>query len=990
MKKTFFEKMLDSEHLQEHDFRPLWKYHLEENDYKTLITEVREYFEINSKYNYYRECALLVATWWKIKYTGGIPSAERILMDIGLTNVQQFIKQFKEDYHKGMRLLNIPPIRINNNQYFRSLLVQGGLPIKRLRQCGLNTYTDYVIKIYEIYIKYGKEQSRYRISIYRDLLPQTFRNECIEELTLEICEALENNNTAYLPFELEEKEAKDFWNTIKGRKEDIRQTEEKFYISLKWLLPENSEKFVLNATIPKKISKEWWEKYFPDTSVPRIFEIFIDGKNISTYKKMGDGNLCRYDYNSKLEHYKNINSFGICDGKQVNLQNFTSYPQSLEEPFLLSEAITETEKAKLFVPDNWHIDSNENSKKIEYGKVYDFIGQAIVKNSEGDSFNFDSHQPLDPDLFLKSPRLENVLESNVPIIKGEAEFIFAEGKIKNKTKEPENTKLGFIRWKIDSYLVPVFQVGRNTKLEIRAENEKCGSIIFKDFVNAEISCDKPHKLDIINNESHFKFTYSDDLQLYNIPFKISYPNAPSKKKADLKVLAPFKGAYFRDANGNRIKTNTEICPIKLEGYSLICIGEQAKVKISPNSQNDPEFKYCKIVDIEKGEHPLDEFKRWIEESLALFGNKEHSVIFSVKQEHRTVAEICFKRFNLKAKSNDINNRTVEINVCGALNELSAFCLTSKIDNGEKIKCIDLQKQEDGIFCFPDEVVGRWIVYNKEQSALVSFMPCLRIFSSDKQQDLDPLEKAISLEDEKKRIEEIQEILKNDTNILSEYWKTIATYAKFLKEERVSLDTITYFKAILQNQQLAARFFFVFIHYFGQKDTWFADIYSIVKDQNFDWRFISINAWEKELHLALITINKANFSEVIKKILMEALEKKFEEIKEKYYKIHQNSTYNKKAFGILCQKLIEEQWPTWNPKIPQYQKYLQKRKPEHFQEYQYGMFCAPFLAALLASGKDNDDWSNKPENYFRFLRCCYTTDEIWFEEAFEFFYNELRK
>jgi hypothetical protein len=399
-----------------------------------------------------------------------------------------------------------------------------------------------------------------------------------------------------------------------------------------------------------------------------------------------------------------------------------------------------------------------------------------------------------------------------------------------------------------------------------------------------------------------------------------------------------------------------------------------------------EFRYCKIIEIEEGEYPINEYKKWIEEALSLSGDKSNSIDFNVEQENKVAKKICFKKFNLKTRNNKIENKMIEIDTCDTLFEtlkIAAFCLTSKI--GEKIKCIDLQKQKNETFCFPDDVTGKWIVYNKEQSASASFKPCLRDFGDEERQNIDPLEKAISMKNENERIKEIQEVLKNDTHILSDSWQTIAQYAIFFKEQGIPLDIADYFKAILRNQQLAARFFFVLMLYLN-KDTWFADVHNMVKDQNFGWRFISIKVWEEELSL----IRKANYHEIILKML----EENFKKIREEFYEVNKiiHEKEIGKSFGLLCGQLLEERWPTWSPDIPYpYKKcYKRDRYVENKKSYQRGIFYAPLLAALLAIGKYDVGWNDKPENYFRYLICCYATDNTWFDKAYEFFYQRLQK
>jgi hypothetical protein len=962
----FFEILLKKHNLERHDGRPLWKYHITKIEYEELKTEIYKYFEDNSIFPC-KECTLLIASWWKYEYNRNVPSEEAILESIGLKNTQKNKEQFKKDYKRGMYLLRIEPIRINNKHFFRTLLVQGGLPINRLGDQG--KYAYYVSRVFELYSRIGKEQIRYYINEYQALLPQTFQNKYIEEFTLQICEALEKNEPAYLPFGLEEGE--ELWKKIKQEKEKIRLNDEKFHISLKWIWQKTSETLALKIISPKRISEEWWKDNFRN-STPRIFEIFICGRNVATYQKQRDKNLFCVENKDiiKIKPEENISYRGSDDGcKQVEIQKFISFPQSLNEPFLLSKA-TETDPAELFMPHKWNVLNSEKIcekiKDLTYGSIYNFTGKITVKNSE-DSVDFDSHQSLSEDLFLKTPHLENILDSNVPIIKGPARF-HAENELKNKTQEPKNTTEGFIRWKFTindiHYSQNVFQLNPKAKLEIQARNATQGSIIFKDFGNAIIECDMLMLHEKSGNE--FRFEFNNAELPYSIPFEISYPG-PVRKKVQIKVLAPLEGAYFKNPENERIKLDGFICPVKLEGYSLVCIGKKAKVEITPvQTEKETKFAYCKFIDIEEGEYSLNEYKKWIEQALSLSDQKDYNIVFNIWQENQTVAKIYFKKFNLDEEDDEIKK----------LSKM-AFRLTGNIESEVEDK--DLQNLQESD-------VGKWIVYNKHPSASASFKPYLHTIGNEEPQNLFPLEKAIFLKNEKERIKEIQEILKNDTNILSsDSWRTVAKYALFFKYHRIPLDTADYFKAILRNQQLAARFFFTLMIY----DAKFDDIHNMVKDQNFNWRFISIKVWEKELDV----IRKENYAEIILKIL----EEKFEEIRKKFYD-HGQNIYSKhtlrKAFGELRHRLVyEEWWPTWKPEIlfsyKNKKQYKQESYIDHTETYHRGIFYAPLSAALLAAGKSDAGWNNEPENYFRYLRCYHDTDDIWFEIAYDFFYQKIQ-
>ena len=933
-----FEKLLEKYKLERHDGRPLWKYRISETEYKELKTEVCESFSTRDKFPY-KESALLIAAWWSLEYKEETPSKEKILESIGLNaSIPEIKNKFDNAFKCGMRLLNIEPIRINNKHHFRTLLVQGGLPIKRLAQAQ-GIYAYYVSKIYEVYNKYGKEQARYYTEEYQDLLPQTFQHKSIEELTLEICEALERDDIEFLPFDSKEEKGKELWEKIKRAKDKISSTNEKFCISLKWILQEKN--LVLNARIPKHISSKWWNDNF-EYDVPRIFELFICGRNIAIYKKKGDGDLSRTEYKNiiKIQPNENISYRGFSDNKQIKLQEFINLPPSLEEPFILHEAV-EDGLAKLFVPHNWSLDSEyKKIDELNCGNIYEFTGEITIRN-DNDSVVFDSHKSLNEDCFLVTPCLENIIYSNVPITKGPAKF-FTQGKI----QQQEDAKVGLIRWKFTNYSTEIFQVNEEAKLEIQAKSPSSGSIIFKNFGSALIECDVPHEKH--NNEFYFESNYID--RPY-IPFKISYPSVVKKKKVQIKVLAPFKGVYFKNPVEERIKNNERLCAVKLEGYSLVCTSGKAKIKIAH-----------KEFDIEEGEHPLNEYKKKIEEALFLSDKYDYEIDLEVLQERETVAKIYFRKFNLDRNDSEIKNL-----------KMMAFQLTSKIK--DEIECKIWQDlQEDDI--------GKWIVYNNEQSAMASVKPFLQVIGEEDSVNSDLLEKAIYLKVESERIKAIQDVLKKDTDILcSDYWRTIANYAIFCKEHRIPLDTLDYFKAILRDQQLATRFFFVLTLHFDR----FNDIYNIIKDQNFDWCFISKETWAEEIE---IIIQAKYHNPILKKIL--------ENIKNINDKYKTNSTHIHKKdiriiFGKLRQKLSENQQRKLKIPTKFEEQYNSKAfSMENILDKHKDIFYAPLLVALLATGEYKIGWNNQPENYFRYLRCCCEIDSMWFDSAYDFFYQDLLK
>jgi len=111
---------------------PVWKFGLTNEDLLTLKETLAQsnYHNIDPRdaYIYYGEC-------WKNECDGGFPS-EKVVFDSigGILKKDIDEMEFHQLARKGAQLLGVKWIVQGRTEYFRTLLMQGGLPLKHISQ----------------------------------------------------------------------------------------------------------------------------------------------------------------------------------------------------------------------------------------------------------------------------------------------------------------------------------------------------------------------------------------------------------------------------------------------------------------------------------------------------------------------------------------------------------------------------------------------------------------------------------------------------------------------------------------------------------------------------------------------------------------------------------------------------------------------------------------------------------------------------------------
>jgi len=156
--------------------------------------------------------------------------------------------EFYESAKKGGNLLNYKWIKIQNTHYLKTLLLQGGLPLKHI-QNNSGKYRDFLLKI--IHLNPSTIEDFSANSELTCLLPKSSQNEIIYSSCLEIVRAvLDNDENELLSFSANA-DLKKITEDLIIERDRVRRKNNT--IKFKWCFNSKSNSFYLNTTINSKI-----------------------------------------------------------------------------------------------------------------------------------------------------------------------------------------------------------------------------------------------------------------------------------------------------------------------------------------------------------------------------------------------------------------------------------------------------------------------------------------------------------------------------------------------------------------------------------------------------------------------------------------------------------------------------------------------------------------------------------------------------------------
>lgn len=380
-------KILENRHLDS-CILPLWKLRLKDCEYEELKVTLKEVCCSNEHYKFGKEAALFYAEWWRREYSGGSPSTVSLLHSLGVSD------RYEDVFYKlalnGARQLRIKFIENNGRKfYFRTLLLQGGLPISHIRnnECGFNGYKRFLLGLVkEIkYVNVDWNDANFIENLpCINYLPVSFKNDGIFNLSLQIARAIVEENDYLLPYDATEGEWKGLTTELK---QEYSKEKKRASFIVNWELSKK-EKFVLCYSLDN--AKKICSQTFSRTNLAGCFSIslYVQDKYIASYRRMteneGEYYYLRMDNRAEKFEWKGESVINIqLKGDNNEIENITvprcfapnfDTPQIFQEngnKWLLKGCGKESKTNAILFTDEWQCqDEFISVEKIQLNNEY--------------------------------------------------------------------------------------------------------------------------------------------------------------------------------------------------------------------------------------------------------------------------------------------------------------------------------------------------------------------------------------------------------------------------------------------------------------------------------------------------------------------------------------------------------------------------------------------------------------------------------------------
>lgn len=218
---------------------PLWKLKLTEEEYTNLKETLAQ--------NAYRledfgiEAALCYAEWWRRDYNGGIPSREDVAVGLGLPHYcwEQLYKAARH----GLKSHGFAFIHsLKGNEYFRTLLNQGGLPVNYIKNgTNLSGFSRFLIGLVEELSSINIDWDDNNIDLIKNFnciayLGKAFKNDNIYDVSLQIAHAIISEEDRWLPYDDTDSSLSELTKSLKREYRRVKSEHRTKPLSLSWKL----------------------------------------------------------------------------------------------------------------------------------------------------------------------------------------------------------------------------------------------------------------------------------------------------------------------------------------------------------------------------------------------------------------------------------------------------------------------------------------------------------------------------------------------------------------------------------------------------------------------------------------------------------------------------------------------------------------------------------------------------------------------------------
>jgi hypothetical protein len=824
---------------------PMWKLQLTTEEYSALKQELLDAFKGFQLFRIAKEAALYYANWWSKEYVGGtrdsFPSKEKIAADLGIRH-----EQSDELYlwaKRGLSQLRISPIfRNGRTHYFRTLLLQGGLPVKSLKEG--NNKANYGAFL-EGLIKYSNEVNiDFEDISFIDYLPcknrlaPSFRTSDFYELNLIIIEDFREKGEQSEYWELISAifDREDDKGNIQKIKKLISEKKDKTTIrrglfSIDWNLRKFDAEVLLFYTlfIPQKIKQT---DVIQNLQSQYEFSVFLNNKEIAKYNRSlpdNNGNVFFLRSRGTDELTEKLNGISDVYIRLTSNGEFHELNYSVpdfSQPVLLTGVDSfwslkrrqkeNIKSAVLVINDSdWKcIDSNN----IEQVKFYGNDAVWVESENEIELCNEITNdiQKFDNSPFLyryeiyqqsdfKSKNRKLITSAtkfriiynidNEPLSRGFDIYFHTKQGTWVKYSNTNSLPVGFLYFKFvypdsKTEFVNFFNIG-NLSVNYSEQAADTGIIHINNWSGSTQPWYEQNGIIQIEQiqDNKWKLFRDTENRYYanDILFKITDNQGGF---ADMFIAPPFQGTIITDYFGNTVENYTIIALHSLWRYKCIILGsEHTTVTIfhNKNRLNKRTFTYNLG---KRREIPLSDIEESIKNLFTLFGTDHTDYDSYITIKIGRNYSISVRPFNVNIlKDRWVENKVVQLDNNKNISRLLA--IRPDCEYPDEIDIIELQKNENGfVLSEIKEDVNGFIVFSDDNSSQDRVRPTFLPTSKNQTP-----------------FKERQEIIKqkvNDARFNGDIWDNTIVYFKILTSNNLPLRTLDIFRIIAESPLLCAK------------------------------------------------------------------------------------------------------------------------------------------------------------------------------------------
>ncbi|SDM35875.1 hypothetical protein [Kriegella aquimaris] len=860
---SFFHTILKNHNLPKHDGRPLWKYILSDGHFERLAHELKfaEPLSIDP-----RDVALYYAGWWKNNYTGGKPSKQEIFNSIGgnirfIFDEKEFFKLAKQ----GAQMLGVKWIAKQNTLYFRTLLLQGGLPLANISE-NQGKYQDFLLAVLDE-MPDTIEDFMFKPHII-NLLPASSQNDIIYENCLEIVKSILNKEDNYEDLFKANEALKNISTTLKVREKTLVRKQRLSKPQNYWLLRFKEEETSISLRIgfANIYDVDSMSNILGFEANGKEYQFYLNEKLICVFRKMLNGSFKSYWYQQQNEKWIGESNlpyaYVLEEGKKIIIKDFIQTVPNLQEPSLWAKysdnewrlikgyGTPDKETAILF-PKEWKCQQSHFEVSIYGQKLAWLTFEGEMEINFGSDKRTYYSEVNSFDWTIESQRPYWMQKTSMPVVQKKPSIIvwdennkkLHQDKFKTWVKRHNSAEtwqdlrrlsylpLGCIDLKIEKEGVAAFDMFFNIgSLQINYLEKSIGKaqLSLKNFDSFDFKLDESSILNIENQANVFSLKVRTEYSKIPTGIKGSVGKS-GQKKLYFEMASPFEGMTITDREGKIIEENDQLSLANLYGLRILSSPNKETI-LKIRNRLKPDVKIT--MPLNEASQPVISFK---DEIVRLFYLAD-----AMDYRNKVYLEIIEGR---ESKTYQISGFSYTLNVeCQLENKLSLYNSEDELD----LYAIPLNCSEDDIALLPllkdgatyiipnTQITSQFVVISSKENGK-QLMP--RFVNTD--------ENYIGSDRDERINAYHTEIMENDFN--SQIWKQLLAYFNICVKEDIPFSTFDQLRAISRSSQVASRaFLYLGIHQIEPEIFIQRYIPEMEKDLGFCFHWIKNKDWQDTL------------------------------------------------------------------------------------------------------------------------------------------------